>query len=151
MNMDAVQASMNEGLEQMKKCLVDMFRGISESSTSELEKAEAKFPIHQWKRCIKAFTAATELTVHQRYLNWFRASFRGTKHPFDDTDYKEDHRDLSADDCADAGGNDAPVSTCTRLKDLPIAATTLPPPVNGSQNSKRCLNVGASNDTSNVE
>jgi hypothetical protein len=151
MNMDAVQASMDKGLQQMKKCLVDMFRGISESSTSELDKAEAKFPIHQWKRCIKAFTAAAELTAHQRYLSWFRASFRGTKRPFDDADYVEDHcGDLSADDRADAGGNDASVSTCTRSKDLPIAATTVSPPINGSQNSKR-RNVGAFNDTPNVE
>jgi hypothetical protein len=149
MKMDAVQASMNEGLQQMKTYLINMHQGIS--STSELEKADPKFPIHQWENCINAFTTAAELTAHQRYFDWFQANFRGTKRPFDDADYMEDKcRDLSVDDRADAGGNDTPVSTRTRLKDPPTAATTLPPPVNGSQNSKRRI-VGAFNDTSNVE
>ncbi|KAG1902853.1 uncharacterized protein F5891DRAFT_1185995 [Suillus fuscotomentosus] len=134
MNMDAVQARMNEGLQQMKKYLINMCRGIF--STSELEKANPIFPIH-WKRCIKAFIAAAELTVHQCYLDWFQDSFRGTKHPFDETNYVEDDCEgSSVDDCADAGGDDAPILTRTHFKNLPIAVTTLPSLVNGSQSSK---------------
>jgi hypothetical protein len=152
MNMGAVQASMDEGLQQMKKYLINMCRDVC-SPSEELEKApDPTFPIH-WTRCIKAFIAAAELTAHQRYLEWFQASFRGTKRPFDDTDYLEDADadcgDSAADDCAD--DDTRPISTHTRSNNLRITAATLPPPpIDGSQSSKRC-NVGAFNDLLNAE
>jgi hypothetical protein len=155
MEIDAVQASMNEGLQQMKKYLINMCRDVC-SASEELEKADPTFPIH-WTRCIKAFIVAAELTAHQCYLEWFQANFRGTKRPFDDTDYVEDADsadcgDSAADDCVDAGDNDTrPVAARTRSNNLRINAATLPPPpINRSQSSKR-RNVGAFNDPLNVE
>ncbi|KIJ07891.1 hypothetical protein PAXINDRAFT_18944 [Paxillus involutus ATCC 200175] len=124
--MDRVEAMLNQGFNMIKKSLAKFCQNImaasASASASPFNLTQHESRVVALPSCWGGFTnelrLGAEVTGHQRYLKWFRDSFRGKKRSFDSDEYSP-----GAPDPGDEGAGVAGLSSGSSSGSVPTPPT----------------------------